>query len=72
MEPNVDQYIKCNLCGYTFSKGEGIQGCKGCPVSNCNLIKCPNCGYDNIPDEMPSFDFFKRIFGKRKSNNKEK
>jgi len=42
--------LKCGFCGLDYSEEEGIQACKGCPMSNCNMTKCPNCGYDNLPE----------------------
>lgn len=40
---------KCPLCGVSFDEGENT-ACKSCPLnSGCNMIKCPNCGYEFIP-----------------------
>ena len=39
----------CPLCGNKFKKGS-LTACQGCPLhGNCDLIKCPNCGYEFIP-----------------------
>ena len=42
--------MKCAFCGYEFSQDEGIEECRGCPIANCNLIRCPNCGYEILPE----------------------
>jgi hypothetical protein len=43
--------MKCPLCGCEFKEGEGLAACQGCPLAGaCNMIRCPNCGYD-IPKE---------------------
>jgi len=56
--------IKCNFCGYRFSEGHGITGCKGCPVNKtCGKCKCPNCGYE-IPQKPGLLKFFKK-YGKK-------
>ncbi len=41
-------WIKCELCGFKFKKCEGIS-CGACPI-NCKTIKCPNCGYEILPE----------------------
>ena len=39
--------MKCPLCGNNFDEKNCEQGCKNCPVKKkCNLVKCPNCGYE--------------------------
>ncbi|MEK6647384.1 MAG: hypothetical protein AABY84_12010 [Candidatus Firestonebacteria bacterium] len=39
--------MKCALCGYEFSEKESVSTCKNCPLhKGCELIKCPNCGYE--------------------------
>ena len=50
-----DQIIKCEFCGFTFQKCDGIS-CDSCPI-NCKTIKCPNCGYEILP-ESKSYKFF--------------
>jgi len=40
--------MKCALCGYDFAEQEGQTECPACPLSGtCNMLRCPNCGYDN-------------------------
>ena len=44
--------MKCPLCGLEFNEDEAQRACCGCPISSksCNLVKCPNCGYE-VPAE---------------------
>ena len=40
--------MKCALCGLEFDEKEGQRACTGCIMAkSCNLIKCPNCGYES-------------------------
>ena len=57
--------MKCALCGYVFDEKNTKASCKGCIVAGgCNLIKCPNCGYET-PKEPK---WLKRIFKRRSKN----
>ena len=49
-----DKIIKCEFCGFTFQKCDGIS-CDSCPI-NCKTVKCPNCGYEILP-ESKSYKF---------------
>jgi uncharacterized C2H2 Zn-finger protein len=61
--------MKCPLCGLKFSENEAEKACCGCPfVKNCNLIRCPNCGYE-IPSEP---EFIKKIKKWRKRKNERR
>lgn len=41
---------KCPLCGNEFGMGSAT-ACQSCPMGgSCNMIKCPNCGYEFIPE----------------------
>lgn len=43
--------MKCGFCGFEFNVREAQRSCRGCVFfSSCNLVKCPNCGYE-IPEE---------------------
>jgi rubredoxin len=59
--------MKCSLCGYEFEEDAAQESCKGCPVSRgCNMVKCPNCGYDE-PKEPRLIKALRKLFkGKRK------
>lgn len=52
-----DQIIKCEFCGFTFKKCDGIS-CESCPI-NCKTVKCPNCGYEILP-ESKSYKLFEK------------
>lgn len=51
---NGNQIIKCEFCGFTFQRCDGIN-CGSCPI-NCKTVKCPNCGYEILP-EYKSYKF---------------
>jgi len=39
--------MECPFCGYKFDENRNVDTCQGCPLGgNCNLVKCPNCGYE--------------------------
>lgn len=40
--------MKCSLCGFEFSEKNAQKACSGCIITkSCNLVKCPNCGYES-------------------------
>lgn len=53
--------MKCPLCGYVYDKEEAGRGCGGCPVRNCDVTRCPDCGYESLP-EPGLIKFLKRRF----------
>ena len=56
--------MKCEFCGYEFTKEQAGQACRGCPISQCNLIKGPRCGYETLPE--PKFvKSIKKALGKK-------
>jgi len=42
--------MKCVLCGFEFSESEALKTCQGCPIRNCDMFRCPNCGYETLPE----------------------
>jgi len=55
----------CSLCGLHFNEADGVAACQSCLFSKrCELIKCPNCGYE-IPRE-PKWINRLRIFTAKK------
>ncbi|MFX0092708.1 MAG: hypothetical protein ACFFBD_13180 [Candidatus Hodarchaeota archaeon] len=59
--------IKCGLCGYSFTSQDCVKICKACPsFMQCNLIKCPNCGYEFPPLETIAGRLLKAITSKIK------
>lgn len=58
-----DQMIKCEFCGFTFQACDLIS-CDSCPF-NCNTVRCPNCGYEILP-ESKSYNLIEGILKKIK------
>jgi len=57
--------MKCTLCGHVFDENKRLEICKGCLGSGCKKIRCPNCGYEILPEpEIGSkiVKFLKRRF----------
>jgi len=43
--------VKCSMCAAEFEADTANRSCSGCPlVGNCGLVRCPSCGYDNVPE----------------------
>ena len=48
MSRSARREIRCGLCGHRFD-AEALACHTGCPMgSHCNLICCPNCGYQVV------------------------
>jgi hypothetical protein len=62
----------CPLCGFNFDKGESVP-CKSCPIgaATCNLLCCPNCGYQ-WPEESKVVSALRKLFGKKEVRVEEK
>ena len=57
--------MKCKICGCVFDESEKSNACHGCPVCNCNMIRCPNCGFEQLPEsktESKVVKFISSIF----------
>lgn len=40
--------MNCGYCGKSFAEDRSQKACKACPLgSDCGLILCPHCGYEN-------------------------
>ena len=40
--------MNCGYCGKPFREDRSQKACKACPLgSDCGLILCPHCGYEN-------------------------
>ncbi len=40
--------MRCSLCGLEFDEKQAQRACRGCIIAkSCNLVKCPNCGYES-------------------------
>lgn len=47
MDKKISNGVKCALCGYEFDEKNSKSSCKGCFMAGgCDLIRCPNCGYE--------------------------
>lgn len=58
--------MKCSLCGLQFREETARSACRGCGlVRKCELVKCPNCGFE-MPCEP---EWLKRI--KMRRQNKD-
>ena len=43
--------MKCTLCGSVFDAKQAPTSCAHCPLrQGCKLIRCPNCGYETLPE----------------------
>jgi rubredoxin len=43
--------VRCPLCGVEYDPEEAESACRGCPLkAGCDLIKCPNCGFETIAE----------------------
>jgi len=50
----------CALCGCRFTHGGQV--CGSCPMSTgCDLVRCPNCGYQ-FPRSSRIADAFRRLW----------
>jgi len=60
--------MKCALCGRSFKESEVLRACRGCPLARgCRLIRCPYCGYENMPETMSASSvsrFLRKVFGR--------
>ena len=55
--------MKCPLCGKEFEFSREV--CANCPLhTGCDLIKCPNCGYE-FPKGSKLVEFFEKLFKRR-------
>jgi len=53
----------CALCGARFTHGGQV--CGACPMTTkCELVKCPNCGYQ-FPRGSRLLRFLGRVFGRK-------
>jgi len=63
LKSNGGRINRCKLCGHLFDETEKAEICKGSPACNCRMVRCPNCGYENLPElkkESKLMKFFKK------------
>ena len=52
--------FECQLCGCRFTHGGQV--CGSCPMATgCELVRCPNCGYQ-FPRSSRIADAFRRLW----------
>ena len=57
--------MNCGYCGKPFEEDRSQPACAACPLgSDCGLILCPHCGYEN-PGTPRWIAFLKERFGKK-------
>lgn len=58
-EPDATVFT-CALCGDRFTHGGQV--CGTCPLTaGCDIVKCPNCGYQ-FPRSSRTVEWFRRLF----------
>ena len=58
--------MKCSLCGFEFNEKETKSSCSGCYLAgNCELMKCPNCGFEMVPESK----WIKKIIERLRKND---
>ena len=61
--------MKCTLCGLEFNEGTAHATCQGCGiVKACDLVKCPNCGFENAPEPK----WLKKLLRKQEGQGMDK
>lgn len=61
--------MRCKICGYVFDESKMSNVCQGCPVHNCSMIRCPNCGFEQLPESKTESKLSKLIFSFFKPSN---
>lgn len=57
--------VTCGFCRHEFEEDRMQSACRACPLgSDCGLIRCPKCGYEN-PGTPRWIAFLKKKLGKR-------
>jgi hypothetical protein len=58
--------MKCTLCGFKFNEIEAQSGCGGCGLmKKCDLVKCPNCNFEMLPDP----EWIKKLLTRRRKKD---
>lgn len=65
---NQLEKLVCPLCGFAFNPLEN-PACSSCPLkSKCQVVCCPNCGYQTVV-KAEFTDFIAKLFPKKKEKN---
>jgi hypothetical protein len=60
--------FKCSMCGQLFDPDQYL-GCQACPLNpGCNLVCCPNCGYQTVDPRRSTIVRLSRLLSARKSS----
>jgi rubredoxin len=62
--------MRCKICGHVFDESKKPETCKGCLGSCCNMIKCPNCGFETLPESKREFKLLNLLKRRIKNENK--
>jgi hypothetical protein len=64
--------IICPFCGYRFDPNES-NACRSCPLQrDCQLVCCPNCGYETIDVQRSKLvNFFTRLISREVDDQEE-
>ncbi len=61
--------LVCPVCGITFNLDEN-QACSSCPLkSKCQVVCCPNCGYQTVV-KAEFTDFIAKLLSGKKKNGR--
>lgn len=62
--------MRCSFCGREFDPDAAFLSCEGCPLTgHCGLLRCPHCGFDNVP-EAQAIRLFRRILARKSGRDK--
>lgn len=63
--------IKCSMCGYGYDPDQHA-ACQNCPMhAGCNLVCCPNCGYQTVDPRRSKLVRLARFFSERRSPGRD-
>ena len=62
--------MRCKICGYVFDENKKTETCKWCTEPHCKMVRCPNCGYETLPESKGEFKFIDSLKKKFRSGNK--
>lgn len=64
--------ITCQFCGYQFDPNEN-NVCRACPLQrDCQLVCCPNCGYETVDVQRSKLvSFFAKLLSRDVDDHQE-
>ncbi len=64
----TESLVTCPMCGYRYDPKEHT-GCASCPLNRgCQLVCCPNCGFETVDPERSVLARFARRHLLRKTS----